>query len=67
MAGSTSLRITATPNHGDRTYLKLGLFLGTDFQDTYEFGVTALYEATEMNRLGAEWNTMLDGRDSRST
>ena len=49
------LRITATPKSWGPTYLKLGLFLGTDFQDTTQFGVTALVDATEMNSLGGEW------------
>jgi NTE family protein len=51
------LRITATPKSWGPTYLKLGLFLGTDFQDTTQFGVTALIDATEMNSLGGEWKT----------
>ena len=57
--GKHILRITATPKSWGPDYLKLGLFLGTDFQDTTQFGVTALYEATEMNRLGGEWKTTL--------
>ena len=51
------LRITATPKSWGPTYLKVGLFLGTDFQDTTQFGVTALVDATEMNSLGGEWKT----------
>jgi NTE family protein len=54
-----TLRITATPKSWGPTYLKFGLFLGTDFQETTEFGVTGLLEATEMNRLGGEWKTTL--------
>jgi NTE family protein len=57
--GKHILRITATPKSWGPNYLKLGLFLGTDFQYTTEFGVTALYEATEMNSLGGEWKTTL--------
>ncbi len=53
------LRITPTPKSWGPTYLKLGLNLATDFQETTEFGVTALVEATEMNRLGAQWKTTL--------
>lgn len=49
------LRISATPKPWGPTYLKLGLFLGTDFQETTQFGVTALVDATEMNALGGEW------------
>jgi NTE family protein len=57
--GKHILRITATLKSWGPNYLKLGLFLGTDFQYTTEFGVTALYEATEMNSLGGEWKTTL--------
>ena len=53
------LRITATPKSWGPDFLKFGLFLGTDFQDTTQFGVTGLLEATEMNRLGGEWKTTL--------
>jgi NTE family protein len=51
------LRITATPKSWGPTYLKLGLFLGTDFQFTTQFGVVALVDATELNSLGGEWKT----------
>jgi NTE family protein len=51
------LRITATPKSWGPTYLKLGLFLGTDFQLSTNFGVTALVDATELNGLGGEWKT----------
>ncbi len=51
------LKITATPKSWGPTYLKLGLFLGTDFQLTTQFGVTALVDATELNGLGGEWKT----------
>ncbi len=51
------LKITPTPKSWGPTYLKLGLFLGTDFQLTTGFGVTALVDATELNGLGGEWKT----------
>jgi NTE family protein len=51
------LRITATPKSWGPTYLKLGLFLSTDFQLATNFGVVGLVEATEMNRLGGMWKT----------
>jgi NTE family protein len=51
------LRITATPKSWGPTYLKLGLFLSTDFQLNTDFGVVALVEATEMNKLGGMWKT----------
>ncbi len=55
----TILRITATPKPWGPTYLKLGLFLGTDFELATTFGVVGLVEATEMNRLGGMWKTTL--------
>ncbi len=48
------LKITPTPKSWGPTYLKLGLNLGTDFQLTTGFGVTALVDATELNGLGGE-------------
>ena len=51
------LKITPTPKSWGPTYLKLGLNLGTDFQLTTGFGVTALVDATELNGLGGEWKT----------
>ena len=57
--GKHILRITATPKSWGPTFLKFGLFLGTDFQETTEFGVTGLLDATEMNSLGGEWKTTL--------
>ena len=51
------LKITPTPKTWGPTYLKLGLNLGTDFQLTTNFGVTALVDATELNGLGGEWKT----------
>ena len=53
------LKITATPKSWGPTYLKLGLNLGTDFQLTTNFGVTALVDATELNGLGGEWKTVV--------
>jgi NTE family protein len=55
----TVLRISATLKSWGPTYLKLGLFLGTDFQETTQFDVTALIDATEMNALGGQWKTTL--------
>ncbi|HEY2798465.1 MAG TPA: patatin-like phospholipase family protein [Thermoanaerobaculia bacterium] len=51
------LRITATPKSWGPTYLKLGLFLATDFQLATNFGIVGLIEATELNRLGGMWKT----------
>jgi NTE family protein len=53
------LRITATPKSWGPTYMKFGLFLGTDFQLTTQFDVVALVDATELNSLGGEWKTLV--------
>src|SRR5262245_46493702 len=53
------LRITATPKSWGPTYLKLGLFLGTDFQLVTQFDVVALVDATELNSLGGQWKTLV--------
>jgi NTE family protein len=53
------LKITPTPKSWGPTYLKLGLNLGTDFQLTTGFGVTALVDATELNGLGGEWKAVV--------
>lgn len=52
-----TLRISAVPKSWGPTYAKVGLDLATDFGVTSEFGLTALVEATELNRLGARWKT----------
>ncbi len=53
------LHITPTLKSWGPTYLKLGLFLGTDFQLVTQFDVVALVEATQLNRLGGEWKTLV--------
>ncbi len=53
------LRITPTPKPWGPTYLKLGLFLGTDFQLLTQFGVVALVDATNLNSLGGQWKTLV--------
>lgn len=55
--GRKILRITATPKPWGPNYLKFGLQLGTDFEQTTSFGVVALLDSTEINRLGARWKT----------
>jgi NTE family protein len=55
--GRRLLKITPTLKSWGPTYLKLGLFLGTDFQLSTGFGVTALVDATQLNGLGGEWKT----------
>jgi NTE family protein len=53
------LRITPTIKSWGPTYLKLGLFLGTDFQLVTQFDVVGLVDATELNSLGGEWKTLV--------
>jgi NTE family protein len=58
-AGQTTLLISAVPKPWGPTYLSVGLSMETDFATTTSFGLTALVEATELNRLGGEWKTTL--------
>jgi NTE family protein len=53
------LHITPTVKSWGPTYLKLGLFLGTDFQLATHFDVVALIDATQLNSLGGEWKTLV--------
>ena len=53
------LHITPTLKSWGPTFLKLGLFLGTDFQLVTQFDVVALVEATQLNSLGGEWKTLV--------
>ncbi|HTO86146.1 MAG TPA: hypothetical protein VMR54_01280, partial [Thermoanaerobaculia bacterium] len=54
-----TLLISAALKSWGPTYLQAGLDLATDFHVTTEFGVTLFVDATEMNRLGGEWKTVL--------
>jgi NTE family protein len=63
LAGTGSerdLRIEATPKSWGPTYLKTGLSFSGDLKGTSAFGILALVDATEMNRLGAQWKTALE-------
>jgi len=53
------LRITPTLKPWGPTYLRLGLFLGTDFTLATHFGVVALVDARMLNSLGGEWKTLV--------
>ena len=57
--GETTLLISAVPKPWGPTYLSVGLNMATDFATTTQFGITALVDATELNRLGGEWKTTL--------
>ena len=61
------LRITPTPKSWGPTYLKLGLFLGTDFQLTTQLRRVALVDATRAERPRRRVEDARDGRDTRST
>ncbi len=40
-------------------YLNFGLSLGTDFDSSYPWNLTAMYRRTWVNSLGAEWKNIL--------
>ena len=54
------LRIVPTPKPWGPTYMKVGLNLESDFKGESKFGIRALIDATEMNRLGAIWKTAFE-------
>jgi NTE family protein len=54
------LRILPTPKPWGPTYMKVGLNLDSDFKGESSFGIRALVDATEMNRLGAIWKTAVE-------
>ncbi|WP_413582402.1 patatin-like phospholipase family protein [Bdellovibrio sp. HCB288] len=45
-------------------YLNFGLSLGTDFESSYPWNLTAMYRRTWVNSLGAEWKTILQAGNS---
>src|SRR5262249_47676578 len=55
-----TLRIEATSKSWGPTFLKAGLSFASDLDGTSAFGVLALVDATEMNRLGAQWKTSFE-------
>jgi NTE family protein len=54
---SYALHISAAPKSWGPTYMGVGLNMATDFGATTEFGLTAMVDATELNRLGGQWKT----------
>jgi NTE family protein len=54
------LRIIPTVKSWGPTYLRLGLAFDSDLNGTSGFGVLALIDATQLNRLGAEWKTSVE-------
>ncbi|HMF09350.1 MAG TPA: patatin-like phospholipase family protein [Thermoanaerobaculia bacterium] len=53
------LIIQPTPKSWGPTYLRTGLNFSGDLQGDTKFGILALIDATEMNRVGAQWKTAL--------
>lgn len=45
-------------------YLNFGLSLGTDFENSYPWNLTAMYRRTWINTLGAEWKTIFQAGNS---
>jgi NTE family protein len=45
-------------------YLNFGLSLGTDFDRSYPWNLTAMYRRTWINQLGAEWKTIMQSGSS---
>ncbi|MGE5346936.1 MAG: patatin-like phospholipase family protein [Acidithiobacillales bacterium] len=54
------LHIIPTSKPWGPTYLRVGLNLSSDFNGGSSFGVLGLLDATEMNRIGAEWKTAVE-------
>ena len=54
------LRYTAIPKSWGPTFVRPGIGFESDGEGNVEFDVTLLVDATEMNRLGGRWKTLLD-------
>src|SRR5262249_5294565 len=54
------VRYTALRRSWGPTFVRPGLGFESDGQGNVEFDVTLLVDATEMNRLGGRWKTLLD-------
>jgi NTE family protein len=54
------LRYTALPKSWGPTFVRPGIGFESDGEGNVEFDVTLLVDATEMNRLGGRWKTLLD-------
>ena len=54
------LRYHAVPKSWGSTFVRPGLGFESDGQSNTEFDLTFLVDATEMNRLGGRWKTVLD-------
>ena len=58
--GRRILRITAIPKAWGPTFVRPGLGLESDGKSDTDFDASILVDATEMNRLGGRWKTLLD-------
>ena len=56
-AGTRAVVINASEKSWGPNYLRFGLGLYTDFQDSQRFNLLASYRRTWLNSLGAEWRT----------
>jgi NTE family protein len=57
--GKNVLHIRAVPKSWGPTYLSAGLGFEFNYNETSQFEIAALVDATEANRLGADWKTTL--------
>jgi NTE family protein len=64
VAGLNRLEIRVREKGWGPHYLRFGLSLETAFEGEGRFGVRAVYERTTLNRLGAEWRTIVEFGDT---
>jgi NTE family protein len=57
--GKNVLHILATPKSWGPTYISAGLNFEFNYNETSQFGIATLVDATEMDKLGADWKTSL--------
>jgi NTE family protein len=57
--GKAVLHISAAPKSWGPTYLSSGLDFEFNYNETAQFGISTLLDATEFNSLGADWKTTL--------
>jgi NTE family protein len=58
--GRWILRYNAVPKNWGPTFVRPGLGFESDGQSNTEFDLTFLVDATEMNRLGGRWKSVVD-------
>ena len=57
--GKNVLHILATPKSWGPTYISAGLNFEFDYNERSQFGIATLVDATEIDKLGADWKTSL--------